>query len=322
MMQLGFGLSIAQYRPAGAVSVPDPVISYDSLNGYGGSVLTAANPGSGGAWQSSSDGTTGWANISGATASTFTMTAALEGKYIRYFRAADSVASNVIRKWVPADLSPARLYRADMGDTVTLNGATVSAWANLGSAGGSLSQATPAYQPGYNTSPINGKPTLRFTATLNGLVDSVSMTTGNHSFAVIGRRTVAATDTNNAAMFAISGGSTLIVPIGTYGSTSTEWIRGMTSAVWYRNGAVVTPATRAAAQVAMNTGATATVLHELDCTAVSVASPIVFGGFPTSAYPMLMDVAEFIDVPALLTAAQRTALNTYAVEKYGVALAA
>lgn len=66
------------------------------------------------------------------------------------------------RLFLPTRLSGCALWlRADLG--VTLNGSTVSAWANQGTAGGSCSQGTGAAQPTWSaTGGPNGKPTLQF----------------------------------------------------------------------------------------------------------------------------------------------------------------
>jgi hypothetical protein len=48
--------------------------------------------------------------------------------------------------------------RSDLG--ITLNGASVSSWANQGTAGGSFSQGTASQQPGYNASGFANWPTL------------------------------------------------------------------------------------------------------------------------------------------------------------------
>jgi len=66
------------------------------------------------------------------------------------------------RAWVPTILPGCVLHlRADLG--ITLNGSTVSAWANQGTLGGSFTQATAARQPTYSAAGGAGsKPTLSF----------------------------------------------------------------------------------------------------------------------------------------------------------------
>lgn len=66
------------------------------------------------------------------------------------------------RLFLPTQLSGCALWlRADMG--VTLNGSTVSAWANQGTAGGSVTQGTAASQPTWSaTGGPNSRATLQF----------------------------------------------------------------------------------------------------------------------------------------------------------------
>ena len=70
------------------------------------------------------------------------------------------------RLFLPTQLSGCALWlRADLG--VTLNGSTVSAWANQGTAGGSCSQGTGAAQPTYAASGFGARsrPYLQFDGT-------------------------------------------------------------------------------------------------------------------------------------------------------------
>lgn len=69
---------------------------------------------------------------------------------------------NGLRGFAPTQLSGCALWlRADLG--VTLNGSTVSAWANQGTAGGSVSQGTAASQPTWSaTGGPNSRAALAF----------------------------------------------------------------------------------------------------------------------------------------------------------------
>jgi hypothetical protein len=60
--------------------------------------------------------------------------------------------------WTPANAGAAVLGWFDASDagSITLNGASVSAWANKGTAGGSLVQATASIQPGYSATGWDG----------------------------------------------------------------------------------------------------------------------------------------------------------------------
>ena len=83
-------------------------------------------------------------------------------------------------EWTPLDLGSSALLwlRADRG--ITLNGATVSAWADQTGRGTSAVMASAANQPGFNVSSANfgGQPTLQFTRTSNKLLNCASGFTG------------------------------------------------------------------------------------------------------------------------------------------------
>lgn len=81
-----------------------------------------------------------------------------------------------IKNYLPSQEAGVFLWlRGDLG--ITLNGSTVSAWANQGTAGGSFIQATAARQPSYNVSGQAGWPSLTWTpASLTNLLWSSSST--------------------------------------------------------------------------------------------------------------------------------------------------
>lgn len=86
-------------------------------------------------------------------------------------------------QWTPRRLAPALWFRADLG--ITLNGATVSAWANQGSdAAGGLAQSTADNQPTWTASAINGRPALTFDAT-NDLLTSASANLAQPNFVAL-----------------------------------------------------------------------------------------------------------------------------------------
>lgn len=64
----------------------------------------------------------------------------------------------------PSDISGLKLWlRSDLG--ITLNGSTVSAWADQSGNSNHVSQATAANQPTYVTNQLNGQPILDFDGT-------------------------------------------------------------------------------------------------------------------------------------------------------------
>jgi len=80
--------------------------------------------------------------------------------------------------WTPAALGSSLLMwlRADSG--VTLNGATVSAWADRSATGRNASQADAAKQPTYTASDanLNGMPSLTFDGTADNIVTAMPST--------------------------------------------------------------------------------------------------------------------------------------------------
>lgn len=64
--------------------------------------------------------------------------------------------------WTPARISTALWLDAADASTVTLNGSTVSQWADKSGNGRHAVQATGANQPAYTANGLNGKPALTF----------------------------------------------------------------------------------------------------------------------------------------------------------------
>ena len=84
-------------------------------------------------------------------------------------------------QWTPRRLNAPLWFRADLG--ITLNGATVSAWANQGTdAAGSLAQGVAANQPTYTAvSALGSRPALSFDAT-NDILTGASASLAQPNF--------------------------------------------------------------------------------------------------------------------------------------------
>jgi len=103
--------------------------------------------------------------------------------------------------------------RADLG--ITLNGATVSAWANQGTAGGSFTQGTASDQPTYVASALNGKPGVLFDGTNDFLTNASALSTwitasSYTAFVVFSATSITTNDAssfNNSPLLADSGGN-------------------------------------------------------------------------------------------------------------------
>lgn len=92
---------------------------------------------------------------------------------------------------VPARFPNCELWlRADLGIELTAGTPTVASWRDMSLAGRSASQSTATRRPAYNTSPINGMPSLYFDASSGGaerymsLAGSFSGLSAVHAFLV------------------------------------------------------------------------------------------------------------------------------------------
>lgn len=122
-----------------------------------------------------------WVDIGGETAATHLVVLADEGVPVRCAVTATTPAgsvaafSNSIEQWVPTDAPAVPQHWYDAMDASTITVATgISAWANKGSLGGSLAQATALNQPAYNLTGFNGKPAAVFDGVNDGLVSTTT----------------------------------------------------------------------------------------------------------------------------------------------------
>jgi len=99
-------------------------------------------------------------------------------------------------QWTPRRLNAPLWFRADLG--ITLNGATVSAWANQGTdAAGSLAQGVAANQPTYTAvSSLGSRPALSFD-TVNDVLTGSSANLAQPNFIALAVRTAADVTTGN-----------------------------------------------------------------------------------------------------------------------------
>ena len=97
--------------------------------------------------------------------------------------------------WTPAQITTALWLDADDASTITLNGSTVSQWADRSGRGRHAAQVTPSYQPLLVSSGLNSKPVLRFDGVSDHMAGTVGLWSGNNDgamFAVYTPRTTAA----------------------------------------------------------------------------------------------------------------------------------
>jgi len=98
--------------------------------------------------------------------------------------------------WTPADLgaSLALWLDADDASTITLNGSTVSQWADKSGNSRNFSQATASAQPTYSATVLGGKPALTFDGTADFMSAGDTLDVGTTSLTIM---TVVKYATNN-----------------------------------------------------------------------------------------------------------------------------
>jgi hypothetical protein len=105
--------------------------------------------------------------------------------------------------WTPAELGPDLVLWLDADDasTITLNGSTVSQWADKSSNGYSVSNGTAATQPDYLATGFNGKPTLQVVGGdfLERGTTALGRNVGGMTCALVGLHPAGQTFASNAA---------------------------------------------------------------------------------------------------------------------------
>lgn len=148
--------------------------------------------------------------------------------------------------WTPAALGSSLLMwlRADSG--VTLNGATVSAWADRSATGRNASQADAAKQPTYTASDanLNGMPSLSFDGTADHLVTLTPSTVAQpvtlmvvaYADANVNRIALDGADATRLIMFKDASSNVAAYAGATIASTTT-WISQKRAMLFEANGA-------------------------------------------------------------------------------------
>jgi hypothetical protein len=86
---------------------------------------------------------------------------------------ADVPASGINFRALVTSVTCLQSVQSDLG--ITLNGSTVSAWADQSGNGKHYSQGTPGSQPTYNATGLNGRPTLLFDGTNDSLASTLNL---------------------------------------------------------------------------------------------------------------------------------------------------
>jgi hypothetical protein len=130
------------------------------------------------------------------------------------------------KPWTPAEIPTALWLDANDASTITLNGSTVSAWADKSGNGRNVTQGTAANQPTYVTSGISGKPSLEWGTASNSkhLVWSGTAFTANKIFIVA--------DYDGSDPFNNYRGVFAYFPVTNPGRV---WLTSNTGLIWYNN---------------------------------------------------------------------------------------
>ena len=111
--------------------------------------------------------------------------------------------------WTPVQLGSSLALWLDASDssTITLNGSTVSAWADKSSNGYDMSQGTAANQPAYVTNALDGKPVIRTDGNdrLDNITSSLFRNVGVATWVAVAKYPVA-TGQGNAALLMCTRG--------------------------------------------------------------------------------------------------------------------
>jgi len=143
-----------------------PVVAWGTGEyGFIGDTISVTSGDTTGNWQSSADGATGWANISGeTTAAGFTQTAAYEGKFLRWNDDTNGASNVPDRVWVPPDLGAELELFLDFANEaeITETSGAVSQVDDVSGNGNDVTQGTGSAQPTTGSVTLNGLNVLDF----------------------------------------------------------------------------------------------------------------------------------------------------------------
>jgi len=124
--------------------------------------------------------------------------------------------------WRPNEIQTALWLDAEDASTITLNGSTVSQWADKSGNNRHFSQATAASQPAYNLTAFGGRPALSFDGVDDRLGAALDFTATGMSWYVVCQRTSATPSTQT--VISSAAGNTYL-PIAASGNSTTQVFR-------------------------------------------------------------------------------------------------
>lgn len=131
-----------------------------------------------------------------ATTSANALTETVINLYAQSLNKQWSITTSAGTDWTPAELGASLALWLDAEDSasITLNGSTVSQWDDKSGNGRNISQAVASQQPTWNTTGLNGKPTIDFDGTNDFLKNATFEPAGAVSCFLVFNR-----DSNNGA---------------------------------------------------------------------------------------------------------------------------
>lgn len=242
-------------------------------------------------------------------------------------------------QWTPRRLgsSLALWLRADMG--ITLNGSTVSAWADQSGNGRHATQGSAASQPTYQASSAGfaGQPSLAFSraGTADYLSSTAALLTGDasHALFLVVRPTSLATSIFGFGAIGTTNSGMSTSAIGHYDPTgSVKWWYGGANNLGpvSTNVGTIAQATSYVVGKVYDTANNATVGYvngTLDASLVAGGSYALSAGYVVGQYAAGLgtgnaEIAEMIILTSVPTAAERSALTRYLGARYGITVSA
>jgi hypothetical protein len=230
--------------------------------------------------------------------------------------------------FAPTQIAGCELWlRADLG--ITLNGGTVSAWADQSGTGDSnknCTQGTAANQPTYNASDAgyNGKPTLSFDGTNDFMVSAVWSVAPTTVGTVLAVCECASSGTRIIFCFASAGGSGELYANGG-GATDLHYYQG--ADISLAGEADITA--KHVYQIDRNGASTAYYQDALTALGSGNAGSgaldrVILGSNDPSApsNPLQGKIAEVISYNRIITTAERSRVMSYLGARYGVTIGA